>query len=257
MRGYDNVHPMVNLPDAPKFSPPSWSLERRLSWTRASNPGTTTGAGARRRSRHEHELDELLALARACTQPGALVSIARRSNGGPVVRPGGGVKRGRGGALMATVEPYRLLHEPVEGEARALRGFRAAAVLLLDWLAAHGPASGWAEAQSAPRAAREADATAWYLPRANWAAFYAYREAGRLLAAILLTLHEWWDSLIPTPRFRSEARGRGAEARTRASEAPETRTRCRDQSAHGWEAVARRIGLYVVGSGPGEPEPAR
>jgi len=257
MRGYDNVHPMVNLPDAPKFSPPAWPLERRLAWTRASNPGTTTGAGARRRSRHEHELDELLALARSCTQPGALVSIARRSNGGPVVRPGGGVKRGRGGALMTTVEPYRLLHEPVEGEARALRGFRAALLVALDWLAEHGPASGWALRQSAPRAGRLPEATSWYLPRSSWAAFYTARAVLRWMAAALLTMTEWWAALIPAPRSRSEANGRGAGARTRASEAPETRTRCRDQSGGGWEATARRIGLYVAGSGPGEPAPAR
>lgn len=243
MRLYDTVHPMVNLPALPEYRPLVWTLDRRLARCRANNPRTTTGRGAARRSAHEHELDELCFLAWACRTPGVLVEIGRRRNGGPIVRRPGQVEPRARRRALATVEPYRLLHEPIEGQARAARGFRALLGVALDWWAEFGPHHGWAERQSARRAARQAEATSWYLPRRMWPQFTVARAVARWIAAALLTLHEWWDALIPAPRSRSEAEGRGAGARASASPARTTETRCRDQRAEPLGAMLRRLQL--------------
>lgn len=219
-------HPLtVNLAEMVPDRSAAWPLARRLAWARDENPAHATGRGSRRRSAHEHELDDHLALLDACDVQGALVTLPRRYK--------------RDGRRTA-VEPWRLLYERVDGPAPAVLAYRQQIGECVRWLRDNAPAvAGWGMPQSARRARDKAPATRYWLPRAEWAAFYAWRRVARLLASLLRALDAWWFCLIPVPRSpapRPKAEEQGSTARPTG----EAGTRYRDQSGPGAEWFLNR-----------------
>jgi hypothetical protein len=215
MKAYPDDLTAVNLYELLPETRAPWSLAERLAWTRQNNPRHTSGAGARRRSCYEHQVDEHLALLRACDQQGATYTRGRRS----------------------TLRPWELLHAPLAGRARAIEAYRAQLLPLIAWTRANHPRRvGWALPQSRPRAAALPTATEYYLPRASWRAFLAWRRVIRRLERLLQVLHTWWGSLIPAPRSASP-RPLAEETRSEHGASGQPGTRYRDQSARGGAPV--------------------
>jgi len=216
MPGTYQVHPLtVNLADLVPERSAAWPLDRRLAWAREENPNHEHGRGSKRRSAHEHELDEHLALLEAFDAQGQLVQLPRRH------------KRD---ARRTALEPWRLLYERVERASAGLLAYRQQIGECMRWLQANAPAAaGWGMRQSARRARDKGAATRYWLPRAEWAAFYAWRRVARRLAALVRALDAWWFCLIPVPRSpapRPKAEEQGSTARATG----EAGARYRDQS---------------------------
>jgi hypothetical protein len=215
MRAYLPELTSVNLRELLPACARPWSLEDRLAIARDENQNHTTGAGSRRRSSYEHQVDRHLELLRACGAPDKLVkrSLHRSAGGGTV-----------------TLRPWELLRSNVEGHAPGLRDLRVKIERLIEWSYENHPReAGWMLSQSKGRAAREERATEYYLPRASWRAFTAWRRVQRELWALLLLLHTWFPLLIPPPRRRFEGEAREATARMPSSDS-HTGTGCRDQA---------------------------
>ena len=188
MRSYAIPLPEGNLLDPIDFTPSRWTLRQSLDFARAENHKYESGRGSARRYKHEHQIDEGLAVLAALDVQGAQVRVGGRYH---IVR------------RHASFDPFALLHDPAGARSAGVRSYRALLGRCIAWLRAHGPESGWALRQSKRRAARTERATAFYLPRRCYAAFYAWRRVVRFVVHLLATLHRWWDALIPP--HRSEA----------------------------------------------------
>lgn len=213
---YSIEAPSSNLRDLlPDVAAP-WSLSERLAIARERNHQYSTGAGARRRSSYEHQLDRHLALLRAADCQGAAVRV-----------------RGAG-----ELRPWELLHGPLAGRAPAVRVYRHRILALIAWCRENDPVRvGWALRQSAPRARRAETATELYLPRRSWRAFTAWRRVVRQVGRLLAVLATWWETLIPAPRASSPRTE--DEERTRGhGRVGEAGTWYRDQPARGGAPAA-------------------
>lgn len=229
----------VNVPEQLRAASSRWSLTDRLARTRAANPRTTTGAGARRRSSYEHQLDDHLALLAACTTAGAVVTVDRSAR---LRRSDGARRAARPSAAVLTkqtLEPCALIEEAL----RQRDGLAASVARTLVQLGArceanHPARAGWALKQSAPRTTTDPRATAFYLPRRSWRAFFVWRAWVRAVARLLLLLYALPAQVIPlrravAPRPKAEESRRPVEQESRAV------TTYGDHL--GWRAPAARV----------------
>ena len=231
MRSYAIPLPEGNLLAPLEYTPTRWTLTRSLAFARGANPKFTTARGVRRRSKHEHQVDEGVAILSALDVQGSYVRVGGRFHIVP---------------RAASFDPFRLLYDPAGDVSAGVRSYRKLLARLIDWAVKNGPASGWALRQSKKRAKREERATAWYLPRRCYAAFYAWRRVVRLIVRLLATLHRWWDSLIPPPR--SEASTAKPE-RTQSGEPARQREKGAQVQGSAWGVrpeKARRVGELIA-----------
>lgn len=175
MKPYSDELLQVNIPIART----TWSLARRLAMVREKNPNAGSGAGARRRSSYEHQLDNALLLLAACEVQGATVRIPGRQ----------------------TISPFELLHAPAPTSARPLAVYRRKVNQAIRWCHDNDlHRLGWADAQSQRRAARQDGATRFYLGYRAWTPFLTFRRVVRYIARLLHTMHVWWPLLLPALR---------------------------------------------------------
>lgn len=239
MESYPTTAPHDNPHVAPHQPSATWSLADRLARTRAGNPRTTSGAGARRRAAYEHQLDDHLALLTACATPGAIVRLDRSARLGRADAPRRAARPSAALLAKQTLEPRAL----IEGARGQRDGFpasvaRTIAQLIARCEAQHPARAGWALKQSTPRTVTDPHATGFYLPRRSWQSFTTWRRWVRAIARLLLLLYALLARPIPlrrdvASRALPEKPRRPVESKSRAG------TTYGDHS--GWRAAAARI----------------
>jgi hypothetical protein len=214
---------IVNVKDRRSLTcpPPSHSLRRVLKTTGENNGRHTTGAGARRRSAYEHQLDDHRALLRAFDTQGVVLGVSRNAR---VKTSDGARLAARAAAAVLpseSIEPHALMHDAQAQPRPGVAALRWEIALRLAWTRENDPAvAGWARPQSVGRMARDPRATGFLLPRRSWTRFTSWRQVVREIARLALRLHRLLSRAIPlrrdfAPTAQPEGRSHGVAGESR------------------------------------------
>jgi len=241
MEAYTKPATIINLGAAPEVPALRWPLSARLDKSRreVARP-LAAGVMERRRERLRRRGSK--------REPSAHPGRGRRHRREVITRQllaflaGRPVERaGEERASLGGHTIHELLYAPIPDAPSWALALRMQGRALRALVERHGPASGWALAQSAAGSESNPRWTPYYVPKRSEGCWRWWRLAALFLVRVLTTLARAWWRLVPLHRQRLE--GTTAEKRGEVLLAPPLvePSRCRDQSPTGVGAVLSRM----------------